>query len=80
MKILKVSKILSKKFYLNKNLLFKMVSLRKLFPRYTKYSDYKAYVTQIKDDGHTKDILSVGFPIALTNTSGTSGEPKNFPV
>ena len=57
-----------------------MFSLRKLFPRYTKYSDYKAYVTQIKDDGEAKDILSVGFPIGLTNTSGTSGEPKNFPV
>jgi hypothetical protein len=55
-------------------------SSRKLFPKYTKYSDYKPYVIEIKNDGQAKDIMSVGYPIGLTNTSGTSGEPKNFPV
>ncbi len=32
------------------------------------------------NDGHAKDVMSIGYPIALTNTSGTSGEPKNFPM
>ncbi|CAF3579490.1 unnamed protein product [Adineta steineri] len=53
---------------------------KKLFPKFTEYSDYKSYVDEIRNDGHTKDILSIGFPIALTSTSGTSGDPKNFPI
>lgn len=53
---------------------------RKLFPNYTEYSDYASYVNEIKNDGYAKDIMGVDYPIALTNTSGTSGDPKNFPV
>ncbi|CAF1186033.1 unnamed protein product [Rotaria sordida] len=55
-------------------------NFKKLFPKYTIYSDYKPYIEQIKSDGSTKDIMSIGYPIALTNTSGTTGEPKNYPV
>ncbi|CAF4173909.1 unnamed protein product, partial [Rotaria sordida] len=55
-------------------------NFKKLFPKYTTYSDYKPYIEQIKSDGSTKDIMSIGYPIALTNTSGTTGEPKNYPV
>lgn len=54
--------------------------LRKLFPKYTNYSDYKPYVTEIMNNGNAIDILSIGSPIALTNTSGTSGDPKYFPL
>ncbi|CAF1200271.1 unnamed protein product [Rotaria sordida] len=55
-------------------------NFKKLFPKYTTYSYYKPYIEQIKSDGSTKDIMSIGYPIALTNTSGTTGEPKNYPV
>jgi hypothetical protein len=75
---MKVWRILGKDFNLFSVL--KFVSCRKLFPKYTDYSDYQSYVAQIKNDGHMKDIMGVGYPIALTNTSGTSGEPKNFPM
>ncbi|CAF4252724.1 unnamed protein product, partial [Rotaria sordida] len=50
-------------------------NFKKLFPNCTTYSDYKPYVDEIMNDGSTKDIMSIGYPIALTNTSGTSGEP-----
>ncbi|CAF4192064.1 unnamed protein product, partial [Rotaria sordida] len=51
-------------------------NFKKLFPNCTTYSDYKPYVDEIMNDGSTKDIMSIGYPIALTNTSGTSGEPN----
>ncbi|CAF4667089.1 unnamed protein product [Rotaria sp. Silwood1] len=53
---------------------------KKLFPKYTTYSDYRSYVTEIMNDGHSTNIMSIDYPIALTNTSGTSGDPKHFPV
>lgn len=53
---------------------------RKLFPDYTEYHAYAPYVNEIKNDGNAKDIMSLDYPIALTNTSGTSGDPKNLPV
>ncbi|CAF1257254.1 unnamed protein product [Rotaria sordida] len=53
---------------------------KKLFPKYTTYSDYKSYVDEIMNNGHATNIMSIGYPIALTNTSGTSGDPKYFPV
>jgi hypothetical protein len=74
-----MSKISSEKF----SLIFSIenfFSFRKLFPKYTTYSDYKSYITEIMNDGHAKDVMSIGYPIALTNTSGTSGDPKNFPM
>lgn len=64
----------------NINIEYTIENFQKLFPKFTKYEDYKSYVDEIKNDGYTKDIMSIGFPIALTNTSGTSGDPKNFPV
>ncbi len=74
---MKILKILSKKFIFSS---IENFSSRKLFPKYTGYSDYKSYITEIMNDGHVRDIMSIGYPIALTNTSGTSGDPKNFPV
>ncbi|CAF2677573.1 unnamed protein product [Rotaria sp. Silwood2] len=53
---------------------------RKLFPKYTTYSDYRSYVMEIMNDGHATNIMSVGYPIASANTSGTSGDSKHFPV
>ncbi len=32
------------------------------------------------NNGFATDIMGIGYPIALTNTSGTSGESKNFPM
>ncbi|CAF4335857.1 unnamed protein product, partial [Rotaria sp. Silwood2] len=53
---------------------------KKLFPKYTTYSDYRSYVMEIMNDGHATNIMSVGYPIASANTSGTSGDSKHFPV
>ena len=54
MKILKALKILSKKFYLTIYLLSEMFSLKEIISKVTKYSDYKPYVIEIKNDGHSE--------------------------